>query len=106
MATHKQQWNKRHGYDKDASHSLAEIARVSKIPVATLKKVYERGEGAYSNNLKSVRMKGSYKKNVEAPASKKLSMAQWSQARVYAFVNKIEKGVKLNHDTDLLPSKK
>ena len=46
-------------------------------------------------------MKGSYRKGVDAPRSAKLSAEQWGMARVYSFVNKIEKGSKLNHDTDL-----
>ena len=101
MATHKQEWNKRHGFDKDKSHSKAEIARVSKIPLKTLDKVYDRGIGAYKSNPESVRLKGSYKKGVKAPMSKKLSKEQWAMARVYSFVNKVEGKKKLNHDLDL-----
>lgn len=33
------------------------------------------------------------------------SNEQWAIARVYAFVNKLEKGIKLNHDTDLVKKK-
>jgi len=86
--THKQQFNKRHGFDKDESHSLAEVAKISKMKKGDLQEVYNRGIGAYKTNPGSVR------KNVKSPE-------QWAMARVYAFVNKIEKGVKLNHDTDL-----
>jgi len=87
--THKQQFNKRHGFDKDEPHSLKEISSISKHPMKVLKEVYSRGEGAYKTNPESVR-----------PQVK--SKEQWAQARVYAFVNKLEKGVKLNHDTDLV----
>ena len=100
--THKQQWNKRHGFDKDESHSLAKIARVSKQPISRLQKVYDRGVGAHKTNPESVRVKGSFKKDAYAPISAKLSKEQWAMARVYAFVNKIESNQKLNHDTDLV----
>jgi hypothetical protein len=41
-------------------------------------------------------MKGSFKKGVNAPMSKKLSKEQWAMARVYSFINGNPK-----HDTDL-----
>ncbi len=101
MSTNKQQWNKRHGFGKDESHTKGEISRVSKIPTSVLDKVYDRGIGAYKTNPESVRVKGTYKKNPNAPLSKKLSKEQWAMARVYSFVNKIEGRSKLNHDVDL-----
>ena len=102
MSTNKQEWNKRHGFDKDKSHTRASIAKVSKIPIKTLDKVYRRGIGAYKTNPQSVRMKGSFKKNVKAPMSQKLSKEHWAQGRLISFVNKIEGRKKLNHDRDLL----
>jgi hypothetical protein len=92
--THKQQFNKRHGFDKDESHSKAELSKLSKLPIRVLNIVYDRGVGAYKTNPESVR-----------PQVK--SKEQWAMARVYAFINKIElaqsgKGVKLDHDTDLI----
>lgn len=88
--THKNQFNKRHGFSKDTSHSLAELAKISKIKLSSLKEVFNRGVGAYKTNPSSVRP------HIKSPE-------EWGQARVYAFINKIEKGVKLNHDRDLLP---
>jgi hypothetical protein len=41
-------------------------------------------------------MKGTFKKNVDAPMSQKLSKEQWAYARVYSYLN----GSKL-HDMDL-----
>jgi len=101
MPTHKQQWNRRHGFSPNESHKIPEIAKISRYSTTTLRKVYNRGRGAWKTNIKSVRMKGSYRKGVDAPRSAKLSAEQWGMARVYSFVNKIEKGSKLNHDTDL-----
>ena len=98
--THKQQFNRRHGKEKDASNSKAEIAKMSGISKSILDDVYDRGIGAYKTNPQSVRTKGGAK-NPKAPMSAKMSKEQWAIARVYAFVNKIESGKKLNHDNDL-----
>jgi hypothetical protein len=62
MSTHKQQWNKRHGFDKDESHSKADIARVSKVPIKIVQEVFDRGVGAHKTNPESVRVKGTFKK--------------------------------------------
>lgn len=101
MSTNKEQWNRRHKFDKDQSHTKAEIARVSKIPMSIIDEVYDRGIGAYKTNPESVRVKGTFKKDPKVPLSRKLSKEQWAMARVYSFVNKVEGRTKLNHDTDL-----
>jgi len=61
-----------------------------------LQEVYNRGIGAYKTNPLSVRMKGTFKKGVNAPMSQKLSKEQWAMARVYSFIDGNPK-----HDTDL-----
>jgi len=81
---------------EDKSYSLAELAKITGVPKKTLQEVYNRGSGAYDTNPTSVRMKGSFKKNVDAPMSQKLSKEQWSMARVYSFLAGNKK-----HDNDL-----
>ena len=81
---------------EDKGYSLEELSHITKIPLDILQRVYNRGIGAYYTNPTSVRMKGTYKKNVVAPLSKKLSKEQWAQSRVYSFID----GNK-SHDTDL-----
>ena len=88
MSTHKQQYNKRHGFQKDEAHSKQELSKISKVPYSILDEVVKKGEAAFHNNPSSVRP------NVK-------SATQWGYARLYAFLNKMEKGVKLNHDTEL-----
>lgn len=61
------------------------------MPVAALRKVYEKGVGAYHTNPESVRVKGTFKKDPSVPLSGKLSPQQWGMARVYAFVMKTPK---------------
>jgi hypothetical protein len=58
------------------------------MPKRALEQVYQKGVGAYYTNPTSVRMQGTFEKNVAAPMSQKLSPQQWAMARVYAFVMK------------------
>jgi hypothetical protein len=90
MATNRIQYLRKNNMDPDKSYSIGELAKVSGLPVSALQRVYERGEGAYSNNLGSVRLVD-FSKNPDTQrfgANKRLSMAQWSMARVYSFLNK------------------
>ena len=77
-------------------YSLGELSKVSKVSQPILQQVYDRGIGAYKTNPTSVRMKGTFRKGVRAPYSKKLSKEQWAMARVYSFLDGNPK-----HDTDL-----
>jgi len=105
MATHKKEFFKRHNI-KEESLGLGEISKISGVSFADLKEVYNRGIGAHKTNPQSVRMKGTFKKNVKAPMSMKLSKEQWGTARVYGFVNKLDrikegKQKRLNQDCDI-----
>lgn len=93
VLTHKAQFNKRHGFDASKSHSLADLAKLAKpkTTLKTLKEVFNRGIGAYKTNPASVRP------HIKSPE-------EWAYARVYAFINKIESGKKLDHDMDLAPA--
>jgi hypothetical protein len=87
--THKQQFNKRHGFNKDEPHSKAELSKISKIPVKVLDIIFDRGVGTYSTNPSSVR------KYIKSPE-------EWAYSRIYAFINKIENNKPLDHDIDLI----
>lgn len=91
MKTNRERFLAKHDLPTDTTLSLPEIASYSGMPVAALRKVYQKGLGAYSTNPQSVRMKGTFKKGVNAPMSQKLSAPQWGMARVYAFVMKTDK---------------
>jgi len=101
VETHKQQFNKRMGFKKNKSHSLIELSMITKIPFYILEKVDLRGRGAWKTNINSVRQKGTFIKNLKLHRSQKLSAEQWGIARVYAFINKLQKPMVLNHDIDL-----
>ena len=85
---------------EDKGYSLAELASITGVPEKTLQEVYNRGIGAYTapggGVAKSVRLKGSYMKNVSAPASKKLSKENWAFARVFSYLDGNP-----SHDNDL-----
>ena len=93
--THRENFLKKHNL-KDKGYSLKELSKISKVPFSILLEVYNRGIGAYKTNRISVRMKGSYKKNVDAPYRFKLSKVKWAYARTYSFLDHNPK-----HDTDL-----
>lgn len=104
--THRTEFLKRHNLDTSKSYGLSALAKVSKVRRKDLQTIFNRGIGAYKTNLKSVRLKGSFKKNVDAPASAKLNKEQWAMARVYAFINKLDrikegKQKTLRHDCDI-----
>ena len=71
--TYKNKFNKRHGFPKDKSHSIANIAKLSKISLTQAKNIVEKGKAAYFNNPQSVRPQ------VKSPT-------QWGIARLYSAV--------------------
>lgn len=97
--THRQDVLKKYKLE-DRGYSLQELSDKTSIPLSILQEVYNRGIGAYRTSPKSVRLKGSYVKNVDAPMSKKLSKEQWAMARVYSFINGNP-----SHDEDLRSNK-
>jgi hypothetical protein len=95
MPTHRENFLRKNNLE-DKSYSLYELAKISGYSKNTLQQVYNRGIGAYQSNPISVRLKGSFKKGVQAPMSMKLSKEQWAMARVYSFLDGSQK-----HDLDL-----
>jgi hypothetical protein len=104
--THRIQFLRRHQLDINKSYGLSALAKVSGVRRSHLQKVYNRGVGAWKTNIRSVRMKGTFKKNVDAPRSAKLTKEQWGMSRCYAFLNKLDrikegKQKTLRHDCDI-----
>ena len=94
--TRRENFLKKKGLSTDRSYSLKELSKFAGVPISTLQVVYNRGIGAYKTNPESVRMEGTFEKNVNAPMSMKLSKEQWAMARVYSFLDGNPK-----HDNDL-----
>lgn len=73
VVTYKNKFNMKYGFPKDASHSVAEIARLTGYKKSGLDTIIDKGIGAYYTNPQSVRP------SVTSPQ-------QWSQARLYSAV--------------------
>jgi len=83
VLTYKQRFNKKHGFDKDESHSLKEIAKITGYKLSGLQTIFDKGIGAYKTNPASVRPQ------VKSPE-------QWAFARVYAAVDPSSKASKVD----------
>ena len=81
--THKQIFNRKYGFEKDKSHSLENISKLTGYKKKGLQTIYNKGIGAYKTNPKSVR-----------PQVK--SAEQWATARIYAAVNPKSKAHKID----------
>lgn len=73
VLTYKQKFNKKYGFNKNDSHSIKEISKLSGITYKNSLKIVKKGEGAYFSNPQSVR------KQVT-------SARQWGIARLYSAV--------------------
>jgi hypothetical protein len=73
MTTYKQKFNKKYGFPKDESHSIAEISKLTGFKKSGLETIFDKGIGAFKTNPSSVR-----------PQVK--SAEQWASARVYSAV--------------------
>jgi len=73
VETYKNKFNKKHGFKKDTSHSIKEIASLSNIKYNNARKIVKKGEGAFYSNPGSVR------KQVT-------SARQWGYSRLYSAV--------------------
>jgi len=86
VVSNRDKYNKKYGFDKNSSHSLNDIAKTTGIKKSILQEVYNRGTGASKNNIASVRVASTGKKDPKAPRRVKMTKEQWSYARVYSFV--------------------
>lgn len=71
--TYKERYNKKYGYTKGKSHTLAQVSKDTGVSMKGLQQIYNKGIGAYKTNPQSVRP------NVK-------SKEQWAMARVYSAV--------------------
>ena len=71
--TYRDDYNKKYGFKKGESHSLKEISITTGYKLSGLKTIFNKGQGAYFSNPKSVRP------SVKSPE-------QWGYGRVYSAV--------------------
>jgi len=73
VQTYKNKFNKKYNFKADESHTLEEIAKLTKYKLDGLKIIYSKGQGAYFSNPSSVRP------SVKSPE-------QWGMGRVYSSI--------------------
>jgi hypothetical protein len=73
VETYKNKFNKKYGFDKDESHSVAEIAKLTGYKKSGLDTIVQKGRGAYFSSPKSVRP------HVKDPT-------HWGMSRLYSAV--------------------
>ena len=73
MPTYKEKFNKKYGFKKDASHSVAEISRLTGYKLSGLRTIVNKGRGAFKSNPQSVRPQIT-------------SATAWGVARLYSAV--------------------
>jgi hypothetical protein len=89
--TNRKQFLKKHNLPETTSLSLEDISNLSGFPLQALQIVEARGYGAWRQNPRSVRLLGSFAKDVKAERRSRLSAQAWAFGRIYAFVNKSKK---------------
>ncbi len=73
VLTYKNKFNMKYGFPRDASHTIAEISKLTGYKKSGLETIVQKGEGAYFSNHSAVRPQ------VKSPE-------QWGIARVYSAV--------------------
>ena len=76
MLTWKQKFNKKYGFPLDTSHTLSEIAKLTGIKLTNIRKIAQKGRGAYFTNPESVR----------PLVIRQGGATRWGIARVYSAV--------------------
>ncbi len=71
--TYKNKFNKKYGFEKDKSHTIDQIAKLTGYKKSGLEIILEKGKGAFYSNPTSVRP------TVKDPT-------QWGMARIYSAV--------------------
>ena len=69
--TYKQKFNNKYGFEKDKSHSIKEIAKLSKISYKNALKIVQKGKGAFFS---------------AGPSRPNMKPTQWGIARLYSAV--------------------
>ena len=73
VLSYKDKFNKKYNFKKGTAHSLAEIASLTGYKLSNIKKIFQKGKGAFYSSPSSVR-----------PQVK--SANQWGYGRIYSAV--------------------
>ena len=81
VETFKNKFNKKHSQPKDKSNSLKDIAKLSKIKLSAIQKIYNKGVGAFKT---------------AGPSRPNMTKESWAYARVYASISRGSKSSKID----------
>jgi len=81
--TYKQKFNKKYGFEKNKAHSLKEIAKLTGYKLSNIKKIFQKGKGAFYSS---------------GPSRPNMTPRSWAYGRVYASVSKGSKSAKIDKD--------
>lgn len=81
VETFKNKFNKKHSQPKDKSNSLKDIAKLSKIKLSAIQKIYNKGVGAFKT---------------AGPSRPNMTKESWAYARVYASISRGSKASKID----------
>ena len=73
VLSYKNKFNLRYGFDKNKSHSISEISKITGYKKSHLDIIFNKGQGAYYTNPSSVRP------HIKSPN-------EWGMARIYSAV--------------------
>jgi len=91
MTTHRENVLRKLGLPSSTHLSLQELSRKTGVPYKMLQESFNRGVGAWKNNLSSIRLKKDFSKNANTsayPRSARLPKEMWAMARVYSLLDK------------------
>jgi hypothetical protein len=93
MATNKKKFLKLHGLPETTSLSIDDMSNLSGIPAEALQIIFNRGVGAWKENISSVRLKSGEKNydTAKYPRQSRMSKEKWAGGRLYAFLMKTKK---------------
>ncbi len=81
--TYKQKFNKKYGFEKNKAHSLKEIAKLTGYKLSNIRKIFQKGKGAFFS---------------AGPSRPNMTASSWAYGRVYASVSKGSKSAKIDKD--------
>jgi len=89
MPTNRELFMKKYNIPPGTTLNIEDISRISKVPTSIIDEAFSRAKGAWASNIRSVRIKGSFKKDPDLrkfPRSARLTPEQWGYGRIFSLL--------------------